>query len=77
MVDVDGQRLSSFDAKAADTPPPNNWTEPSRELKRPTHGYIGLQNHDPGDMIWFKEVGVRSLNERFFDHNADSLRPHF
>jgi hypothetical protein len=61
-VDVDGKRLSSFDATAADNPPRKNWTEPIRELKRPTHGYIGLQNHDPGDVVWFKEVSVRPLD---------------
>ena len=61
MVDVDGKRLSSFDAAAADNPPRKNWTEPIRELKRPTHGYLGLQNHDPGDVVWFKEVHVRPL----------------
>jgi hypothetical protein len=56
-----GKRLSSFDA-AADHPPRKNWTEPIREPKRPTHGYIGLQNHDPGDVVWFKEVSVRPLD---------------
>jgi hypothetical protein len=60
-VDVDGKRLSSFDPAAADNPPRKTWTEPIRELKRPTHGYIGLQNHDPGDIVWFKEVSVRPL----------------
>ncbi len=60
-VDIDGQRLSSFDASAADNPPRKNWFEPIRELKRPTQGYIGLQNHDPGDVVWFKEVSVRPL----------------
>ena len=60
-VGVDGQRLSSFDASAADNPPRKNWFEPIRELKRPTQGYIGLQNHDPGDVVWFKEVSVRPL----------------
>ena len=60
-VDVDGKRLSSFDPGAADNPPRKNWTEPIRELKRPAHGYIGLQNHDPGDVVWFKEVSVRPL----------------
>lgn len=59
-VDVDGKRLSSFDPTAPDNPPRKNWTEPIRELKRPTHGYLGLQNHDPGDVVWFKEVSVRS-----------------
>lgn len=60
-VDVDGKRLSSFDPMAADNPPRKNWTEPIRELKRPARGYIGLQNHDPGDVVWFREVSVRSL----------------
>jgi hypothetical protein len=45
----------------ADNPPRKNWTEPIREQKRPTHGYIGLQNHDPGDVVWFREVSVRPL----------------
>jgi len=35
--------------------------EPKREPKRPEAGYIGLQNHDPGDIVWFKEVSVRPL----------------
>jgi hypothetical protein len=61
-VNVDGKRLSSFDPTAPDNPPRKNWTEPMRELKRPTHGYLGLQNHDPGDVVWFKEVSVRSLD---------------
>ena len=37
------------------------WFEPKREPKRPVAGYIGLQNHDPGDVVWFKEVSVRPL----------------
>ena len=61
-VEVDGKRVSSFDAGTAEQPPRKNWTEPIRELKRPTHGYIGLQNHDPGDVVWFKEVSVRSID---------------
>ncbi len=60
-VEVDGKRLSSFDAGALDQPPRKNWTEPVRDLKRPAHGYLGLQNHDPGDVVWFKEVSVRPL----------------
>src|SRR6185295_7588762 len=60
-VDLDGKRLSSFDATAPNLPERKNWTEPIREGQRPTHGYIGLQNHDPGDVVWFKEVSVRPL----------------
>jgi hypothetical protein len=30
-------------------------------MVRAEAGYIGLQNHDPGDIVWFKEVSVRKL----------------
>jgi hypothetical protein len=60
-VEVDGKKVSHFDAAAEKQAPRRSWSEPIREVKRPTHGYIGLQNHDPGDVVWFKEVVVRSL----------------
>lgn len=58
-VEVDGKAVSTVDTSAANLPPRKQWTEPIRELKRPTHGYFGLQNHDPGDVVWFKDVAVR------------------
>jgi hypothetical protein len=60
-VEVDGKSVSNFDASSAKQPPRKSWSEPIRKIERPTHGYIGLQNHDPGDVVWFKEVAVRSL----------------
>ena len=60
-VDLDGQRITNFDSASPDLPPRKQWHEPKREPKRPVAGYIGLQNHDPGDVVWFKEVSVRSL----------------
>lgn len=60
-VDLDGQRVSNFDPANADIPPRTKWPEPKREMKRPSAGYIGLQNHDPGNLVWFKEVAVRPL----------------
>lgn len=60
-VDLDGRRVSEFDPKSSAIPPRKNWPEPKREPKRPVAGYIGLQNHDPGDIVWFKEVSVRPL----------------
>ncbi len=60
-VDLDGQRLTSFNAASPDVPPRKQWYEPKREPKRPQAGYIGLQNHDPGDIVWFKEVSVRPV----------------
>ena len=60
-VDVDGKTVTRFDSASSNLPPRKTWSEPIREINRPTHGYIGLQNHDPGDIVWFKEVAVRSL----------------
>jgi hypothetical protein len=61
LVDLDGRRVTTFDATSRDLPPRKQWHEPKREPKRPVVGYIGLQNHDPGDVVWFKEVSVRPL----------------
>ena len=49
------------DTASENLPPRKFWHEPKREPKRPVKGYLGLQNHDPGDVIWFKEVSVRPL----------------
>jgi len=61
LVDVGGRRLTAFDPAAKDIPDQSEWYEPKREPKRPTFGYIGLQNHDPGDVVYFKEVSVQPL----------------
>jgi hypothetical protein len=61
LVDLDGKRVTEFDSTSTDIPPRKQWHEPRREHVRPTHGYIGLQVHDPGDVVWFKEVSMRGL----------------
>src|SRR5262249_43606951 len=63
LVDVDGERVSTFDPDSKDVPKAREWYEPKRGPKRPRAGYIGLQNHDPGDVVYFKEVSVRPLGE--------------
>jgi hypothetical protein len=60
-VDVNGRRVTTFDSETSQVPKRTQWHEPDRTAKRPTHGYIGLQNHDPGDIVYFKEVSVRPL----------------
>ncbi len=60
-VDYEGQRITRFDSTTTDLPPRKIWWEPKRELKRPEKGYIGLQTHDPKDIVWFKEISVRRL----------------
>ena len=61
FVDLDGQRVTTFDSASPNLPARKIWHEPKREPKRPEAGYIGLQNHDPGDIVWFKEISVRPL----------------
>jgi hypothetical protein len=63
LVDLDGQRVTTFDPEGKDVPGNRKWFEPKREPKRPAVGYIGLQNHDPGDVVYIKEVSVRSLEK--------------
>lgn len=61
IADLDGQRVSTLDVTSPNLPARKQWHEPKRENKRPQVGYIGLQNHDPGEIVWFKEVSVRPL----------------
>ena len=62
-VELDGVQMCRFDSASKDLPPRKAWHEPKREHARPTHGYIGLQTHDPGDTVWFKEVSVAKLKD--------------
>src|SRR5262249_57619856 len=61
LVDIDGKHVTTFDPDSKDVPRDRKWFEPKREPKRPTTGFIGLQNHDPGDIVYFREVSVRAL----------------
>jgi predicted amidohydrolase len=61
LVDVDGKRLATFDPDGPSVPARRHWSEPKREPRRPRAGFIGLQNHDPGDVVYFREVSVRPL----------------
>ena len=61
LVELDGKQITRFDSAAKDLPPRKNWPEPKREYPRPTAGYIGLQTHDPGDTVDFREVSIRPL----------------
>jgi hypothetical protein len=60
-VDLEGRRVTTVDPDSPDAPRERKWFEGKREPKRPTAGYLGLQNHDPGDVVWFREVSVRPL----------------
>jgi hypothetical protein len=60
-IDLNGEHASTFDSNTKNLPPRKIWHEPKREPKRPETGYIGLQTHDPKDIVWFKEISVRPL----------------
>jgi hypothetical protein len=61
-VEQEGKLLSQFDS-SGEIPPRKNWHEPKREPVRPRAGYIGLQTHDPGDVVRFREISVRKLEK--------------
>lgn len=60
-VAIDGKPVSQFDGDLAAARERKIWHEPKREPKRPRSGYIGLQTHDPGDVVYFKEVAIAPL----------------
>jgi hypothetical protein len=61
-TNINGVPVTEFDASGlkADAPEKTGEGDPSRR-PRPTTGYIGLQNHDAGSKVFFKEVSVRKL----------------
>jgi hypothetical protein len=63
LVDIDGKHVTTFDSESKDVRSERKWYEPKWEPKRPRSGYIGLQNHDPGDVVYFREVSVRPLTD--------------
>jgi 3-keto-disaccharide hydrolase len=58
-VTMNGVRLTDFDPSQP-VPPRQRDYEPERG-PRPTHGYIGLQNHDSNSIVYFREVSVGPL----------------
>lgn len=67
-ITLDGKRTVVYlnDRKVTDytegqpVPVEKKWYEPDRG-PRPASGYIGLQNHDDGAAVYFKEVSVKRL----------------
>jgi hypothetical protein len=57
IVTLNGQVVNEFDGTQP-VPERKQWFEPVRG-PRPDSGYIGLQNHDPNSIVYFKEVSVK------------------
>lgn len=58
IVRLNGKQVNEFRGDQP-VPPRKMWFEPVRG-PRPASGYIGLQNHDPGSIVRFKEISVRT-----------------
>jgi len=57
IVTVNGEKVNDFFGNQT-VPARKQWFEPQRG-PRPDAGYIGLQNHDQGSTVYFKEVSVK------------------
>lgn len=55
-ITLNGELVNEFDGKGP-VPERKMWYEPIRG-PRPDFGYIGLQNHDGGSKVYFKEISV-------------------
>lgn len=60
QVTLNGTLVTTFDP-AGPLPERQFPYEPERG-PRPEHGYIGLQNHDAGSVVYFREVSVGALS---------------
>jgi hypothetical protein len=58
-VSINGTLVTDFHTDQAVPERTKEW-EPERG-PRPTHGYIGLQNHDGNQIVYFREVSIRPL----------------
>ncbi len=58
-VRLNGVEVNDFDGTQR---PTKRAVDPRRD-QRPDSGYIGLQNHDQGSVVYFKEVSVQPLKK--------------
>ncbi len=59
IVEVNGQKVTDY-TEGDPVPPKKLSFEPNRG-RRPDKGWFGLQNHGDHDVVYFKEVAIRSL----------------
>ena len=61
LVVINGVKVTDY-TEGQPVPPRKFDFEPQRGT-RPNEGYIGLQNHSDNDIVFFKEVAVKSLSK--------------
>lgn len=59
VVHVNGELVTDY-TEGDPVPEKKIWYEPNRG-RRPTKGYIGLQNHGDEDTVYFKELSYRPI----------------
>lgn len=59
IVYVNGEKITDY--KEGDPVPERKFDFEPYHGRRPNSGYIGLQNHGDEDVVYFKEVSVKSL----------------
>jgi hypothetical protein len=59
VVTLNGVTVTDY-REGQPVPPKVKWYEPDRG-PRPAEGYVGLQNHGQGEVVFFKEVSARPL----------------
>lgn len=62
VVIVNGQKVTDY-TEGQPVPARKFDFEPQRGL-RPNTGWIGLQNHSDGDVVYFKEVAIQPLSKK-------------
>jgi hypothetical protein len=61
QVELNGIVVTDF-SEGDEVPEKKEWYEPDRG-PRPSAGYIGVQNHGEEDVVYFREISVRSLKD--------------
>ena len=62
IVFVNNEKVTDY-TEGEPVPPQKFDFEPLRG-RRPNEGYIGLQNHGEEDIVYFKEVAVKSISKK-------------
>jgi Domain of Unknown Function (DUF1080)/DinB superfamily len=74
-VRLNGELVNEFDPSKP-VPPRKQHYEPVRG-PRPEYGYIGLQNHDPDSIVYFKEVSVLETAKTIDKGERDRIVSYF
>ncbi len=62
VVVVNGQKVTDY--TEGDPVPPKEFSFEPQRGTRPDSGWFGLQNHSKNDIVYFKEVAIRSLPKK-------------